>query len=184
MVILVGGSSHVGKTLVAQKLVEKYKFPCTSLDHLKMAFIRTGRTDLTVCDDYRMRFFLWPFAAEMIKTAIENNQNMIIEGCYIPKSWKESFSDDYLKQVRPVFILMSENYLRKNIDDVSRYADVIEKRIDDFVDLDRLINCSKEFKDDCLSNGTPYIEIDGKYDLEKLVEDVCLVVEKNRMNEF
>lgn len=109
---------------------------------------------------------------------------MIIEGCYIPKSWKESFSDDYLKQIRPVFILMSENYLRKNIDDVSRYADVIEKRIDDFVDLDRLINCSKEFKDDCLSNGTPYIEIDGKYDLEKLVEDVCLVVEKKLMNEF
>ena len=95
MIILLGGSSHVGKTLIAQKLMEKTMIPYVSLDHLKMAFIRTGQTDLTVEDDYEMRYFLWPFAAEMIKTAIENNQNMIIEGCYIPGEWKDSFTDDY-----------------------------------------------------------------------------------------
>ena len=80
MVILLGGSSHVGKTLFAQKLLEELHYPYVSLDHLKMAFIRTGRTHLTVEDDAPMRYFLWPFAAEMIKTAIENGQNLIVEG--------------------------------------------------------------------------------------------------------
>lgn len=177
MVIIIGGSSHVGKTLISQKLIEKYNYPCTSLDHLKMGFIRTGRTELTVNDDYKMRFFLWPFAAEMIKTAIENDQNMIIEGCYIPREWKESFSPEYLKEIKAVFIVMSEKYLRNHFENLSKYANVIEKRLDDHLNLERLINCSVEFKEDCIANGTPFIEIDEEYDLQKIMEKVHNIVE-------
>ncbi|MCQ2593205.1 MAG: adenylate kinase [Treponema sp.] len=177
MIILIGGSSHVGKTLIAQKLVEKYHYSCTSLDHLKMGFIRTGRTELTVNDDYKMRFFLWPFAAEMVKTAIENNQNMILEGCYIPKQWKESFSSDYLTHIKAVFIVMSENYIRNNFDLLSEYSCVIEKRLEEKLNLERLIMCSKEFKEDCLENGTPFIEIDSSYDVEQLFEQVVQRIE-------
>lgn len=173
MIILIGGSSHVGKTLVSQKLIEKYNYPCTSLDHLKMGFIRTIRTNLIVNDDYEMRFFLWPFVAEMIKTAIENHQNLILEGCYIPKNWKESFTEEYLKEIRAVFIVMSENYLKNHFDDISKYANVIENRIADVVNLDRLIKCSKNFKQDCIENKTPFIEIDGEYNLENLMKQVC-----------
>ncbi len=172
MIILIGGSSHVGKTLIAQKLIEKYHFPCTSLDHLKMGFIRTGRTELTVNDDYDMRFFLWPFAAEMVKTAIENNQNMILEGCYIPGNWKESFTADYLKHIRCVFIVMSEEYLRCHFDSVVEYANVIEQRLDDRPDLERLIQCSKDFKADCIQNGIPYIEIDEKFNTDAILDTI------------
>lgn len=177
MIILLGGSSHVGKTLIAQKLLEKYKFSCTSLDHLKMGFIRTGRTDLTVEDDFKMRYFLWPFAAEMIKTAIENNQNMILEGCYIPREWKESFTPEYLEQIRAVFIVMSEHYLRTHFDNLSKYANVIERRLDDELDLERLIKCSIEFKNDCLANNTPYIEIDEEYNLDNLISNIAKIIE-------
>ncbi len=173
MIILIGGSSHVGKTLVSQKLIEKFHYPCTSLDHLKMGFIRTGRTELTVEDDYKMRFWLWPFAAEMIKTAIENRQNMIIEGCYIPRQWKESFAPEYLKEIRAVFIVMSERYLRSHFEDISRYASIIENRIDDEVNLERLIDCSKGFKEDCLANGTPFVEIDDEYNLDEILKAFC-----------
>jgi len=176
MIILIGGSSHVGKTLVSQKLIDKYHYPCTSLDHLKMGFIRTGRTELTVSDDYKMRFFLWPFAAEMIKTAVENKQNMILEGCYIPKEWKTSFLPEYQKEIHAVFLVMSEKYLRIHFEDLSTYANVIEKRIEDKLNLERLIMCSKEFKEDCIENGTPYIEIDDEYNIDKIVlkiEEIC-----------
>lgn len=178
MVILIGGSSHVGKTLISQKLIEKYHFPCTSLDHLKMGFIRSGRTELTVNDDYDMRFFLWPFAAEMVKTAIENNQNMILEGCYIPGTWKESFTDEYLKHIRCVFIVMSEQYLRSHFDAVVDYADAIEKRLDDHPDLERLIQCSKDFKEDCIQNDIPCIEIDGEYDLDGIMKEICSLMDR------
>lgn len=178
MIILIGGSSHVGKTLISQKLIEKYHFPCTSLDHLKMGFIRTGKTDLTVEDDYQMRYWLWPFAAEMIKTAIENNQNMILEGCYIPVEWKESFTEEYLHQIRCVYIVMSENYLRKNFHLLSDYANVIEKRLDDELDLERLITCSKEFKEGCIQHNIPYIEIDKEYKLDEILKGIYEIVGK------
>lgn len=171
MVILIGGSSHVGKTLLAQKLLEKYKYPYLSLDHLKMGFIRTGKTELTVNDDYEMRYFLWPFAAEMIKTAIENKQNLIVEGCYIPGEWQDSFTDEYRKDIRCVFVVMSEDYIRKNFDALSAYAGVIEQRSAEKLDMERLILCSKGFKNDCLSHEIPCLEISERFDMDEIVTE-------------
>lgn len=88
MIILITGASHTGKTLVAQKLLENYQYPILSIDLLKMGLIRSGNTSLTPEDDEQLEKYLWPIIREMIKTAIENNQNLIIEGCYIPFNWK------------------------------------------------------------------------------------------------
>ena len=148
MILLIGGSSHVGKTLLAQKLLERTGFPYLSLDHLKMGFIRSGLTRLTVEDDYEMRYFLWPFAAEMIKTAIENHQNMIVEGCYIPGEWRQQFPQDYLADIRCTFITMSEGYIRNNFGLIASTANVIEQRLDDRPDMERLIACSRAFRQD------------------------------------
>ena len=51
MIILITGASHTGKTVLAQKLLEKYKYPYLSIDHLKMGLIRSGYTKLTPEDD-------------------------------------------------------------------------------------------------------------------------------------
>lgn len=91
MVILIAGSSHTGKTLLAQKLLEKYKYPYLSIDHLKMGLIRSKNTNLTVEDDQELTKYLWNILKEVIKTNIENKQNIIIEGCYIPFNWKKRF---------------------------------------------------------------------------------------------
>ena len=40
MVIIITGASHVGKTILAQRMLEKYKYPYFSIDHLKMGLIR------------------------------------------------------------------------------------------------------------------------------------------------
>lgn len=34
MILLIIGASHTGKTLLAQKLLEKYKSPYLSIDHI------------------------------------------------------------------------------------------------------------------------------------------------------
>lgn len=83
MVILIAGTSHTGKTLLAQKLLEKYKFPYLSIDHLKMGLIRSKNTTLTVENDKDLTEYLWKIVKEIVKTNIENKQNIIIEGCYI-----------------------------------------------------------------------------------------------------
>ena len=140
MIILITGASHTGKTLLAQKMLEKYQYPCLSIDQLKMGLIRSGNTDLTpLSDDSKLTAYLWPIVCEIIKTAIENKQNLIIEGCYVPIDWQESFDSEYLKDISCYCLVMSEKYIRNHFDDILRYADVIEKRLDDDCDIDSLV---------------------------------------------
>ncbi|MBE5884537.1 MAG: adenylate kinase [Lachnospiraceae bacterium] len=132
MIILIMGASHTGKTALAQKMLEKYKYPYLSIDHLKMGLIRSGNTELTpTSDDSDLTAYLWPIVCEMIKTAIENEQNLIVEGCYIPFDWAKDFEMDYLDNIRYYCLVMSENYIRNHFDDIKRYASVIEERMDD-----------------------------------------------------
>ena len=100
MIILITGASHTGKTLLAQKMLEKYKYPYLSIDHLKMGLIRSGNTELTPEDDEALTGYLWPIIREIVKTAIENKQNLIIEGCYIPFDWRRDFEERYLSYIR------------------------------------------------------------------------------------
>ena len=131
MVILIGGSSHTGKTYWAHELVKRYHFSCLSLDHLKMGLIRSGYTDLTPEDDDRMTDILWPVVREMVKTAIENGQDMIVEGCYFPWDWRGDFQASYLGSIRMVWLVMTERYIRSHFHDIKGYANVIERRLDD-----------------------------------------------------
>lgn len=129
MIILITGASHTGKTLLAQKLLEKYHYPYLSIDHLKMGLIRSGKTALTpVSRDEDLTEYLWPIVREMIKTAIENRQNLIVEGCYIPFGWKKDFAEEYLSDIRYYCLVMSEKYVRRHFDDIKRYANAIESR--------------------------------------------------------
>ena len=131
MVVLITGASHTGKTLLAQKLLEKYKYPYVSIDHIKMGLIRSGYTNLTVEDDSELTHYLWPIVREMIKTAIENKQNLIVEGIYIPFDWTKDFDKEYLKHIKYFCLVMSEKYIKHHFDSVKKYANSIEYRMDD-----------------------------------------------------
>ncbi len=177
MVVLIGGSSHVGKTMVAKKLVERHGWECISLDFLKNAFQKAEISDCAALDDVQMRHRMWPFVAQIIKQAIASGRNLILEGCYIPVEWKESFTEDQLKDIRAVFIVMSESYIRSHMDEIGRFSQAVEKRTNDTLDMERLVRCSADFKEDCLENGTFYIEIDWEYDKDSLFDAVESVLE-------
>ena len=132
MVLLITGASHTGKTALAQKLLEKYKYPYLSVDHLKMGLIRSGNTKLTpMSDDNDLTEYLWPIVREIIKTAIENKQNLIVEGCYIPFDFEKDFEREYLDSIKVFCLVMSEDYIRDHFYDIKKYASVIESRVDD-----------------------------------------------------
>ena len=131
MIILVTGASHTGKTVLAQRMLEKYKYPYLSIDHLKMGLIRSGNTDLTPEDDEELVGYLWPIVREMIKTAIENKQNLIMEGCYVPFDWRKDFDAHYLKEIRFICLAMSSEYIKAHCNDITGHASEIETRIAD-----------------------------------------------------
>lgn len=168
MIILITGASHVGKTVLAQKLLEQYGYPYLSIDHLKMGLIRSGNTDLTpMSDDADLTAYLWPIVREMIKTAIENRQNLIVEGCYIPFDWQNDFAPEYLKNIRYFCLIMSENYIRKHFDDIKKYASVIENRLDDtWCTLESTLKDNADFLRLAQKHNTNYILIDDTYDID------------------
>ena len=172
MILLVAGASHTGKTLLAQKLLEKYHSPYLSIDHLKMGLIRSGNTNLTPMDDDKLTDYLWPIVREMIKTAIENRQDLIVEGCYIPFDWQESFPEEYLQQIRYLCLIFSKAYIEKHFSDIQAYGSVIEKRLDDSdLDIEALIEENEKNLTMCKHTGNPYILIEDVYDLETIVAE-------------
>ncbi len=166
MVILIMGASHTGKTALAQRLLEKYKYPYLSMDHLKMGLIRSGSTDLTpMSDDGDLTAFLWPIVREIIKTAIENKQNLIVEGCYIPFLWSNDFDSEYLEHIKFYCLIMSEKYIRNHFSDVKKYANVIEKRLAAECTLERVLKDNARFLEFAKSHGVNYVLIDDNYDI-------------------
>lgn len=166
MVLLIGGASHTGKTVLAQRILEEKHYPYLSIDHLKMGLIRSGQTELTPMDDEKLTPYLWPIVREMVKTAIENGQNLTVEGCYIPFDWKKDFSDEYLQHIRCVFLVMSEDYIRAHFADIRRYAGAIENRLDDSgLSMEDLIWDNAAILAACREHGCEYILIDGTYDV-------------------
>ena len=168
MIILICGASHTGKTALAQRLLEKYKYPYLSIDHLKMGLIRSGNTTLTpLSDDADLTAYLWPIVREMVKTAIENKQNLIVEGCYIPFDWAKDFTDDYLCHIKYRCLIMSESYIRKHFDDVKRFASVIENRLDDeWCTLESTISDNAEMLRLAKAHGVEYTLIDEAYKID------------------
>lgn len=166
MIVLIAGTSHTGKTLLAQRLLEKYKLPYFSIDHLKMGLIRSGYTSLTPEDDAELTGYLWPVVREMVKTAIENRQNLVVEGCYIPADWKEDFEEEYRKEIRYVCLVMSRTYIESHAEDILARANVIEERLEDSCDWEALARENEENLRACQERGSEYILIDGEYQVE------------------
>ena len=153
MVVIITGASHTGKTLQAQKLLEKYQYPYLSIDHLKMGLIRSGYTDLAPEEDLALTEYLWPIVREIIKTAIENDQNLIVEGGYIPFDWKKDFEEIYLDEIQYYCLIMHTDYIERYFAQIKETASIIEKRLDDTW-------CTKEF---LLKENAYYLQMCKKY---------------------
>jgi adenylate kinase family enzyme len=164
VIILIAGASHAGKTVLAQKLLEQYHYPYLSIDHLKMGLIRSGNTNLTPCDDEALKEYLWPIVREMIKTAIENNQNLIVEGCYIPYNWAESFEESYRRHIRAVWLIMAKEYIESHFDDILAHASDVEQRLDDSgCTMQWLIEENQKELSECIRHNCRYVLIERDY---------------------
>ena len=163
MIILIAGASHTGKTLLASRLIEKYVYQgrvysCLSLDLLKMGLIRSGNTALTPYDDEKLTPYLWSISREIIRTALENNQNLIVEGCYIPFDFMNDFTADQRDEIKYICLVMTRNYILTHTDDITRFGSVIEKRPDDTVDIPELIADNERNLAECCARAWVYTD--------------------------
>ena len=167
MIVLITGASHTGKTALAQKLLEKYKYSYLSIDHLKMGLIRSGHTSLTpMSNDSDLTEYLWPIVREMIKTTVENNQNLIVEGCYIPFDYAKDFDSKYLENIKYYCLILSENYIKTHFNDIKKFANVIENRKEDELSLELVLMDNKQMLELAKKHNVNYILIDDKYEVD------------------
>ncbi|MCI8443431.1 MAG: GNAT family N-acetyltransferase [Provencibacterium sp.] len=190
MVILIGGASHAGKTLLAQRLLERYRYPYTSIDHLKMGLIRANPAcGFTAQDsDEKISRHLWGILKGMIDTCLENGQNLILEGCYLPP---EKVMEIAGTQVIAVYLLLSREYITRHFSDMLRYESIIEQRGEpDERGMQTFIKANERLKAACRAAGAPWFEISENYAKEMqalyhyLDEKICAALkEENREGE-
>lgn len=178
MIILITGATHSGKTRLANELMSRYKISFISQDHLKMGLIRSGNTKLTPNDSLEaLTDYIWPITREIIKTAIENKQHLIIEGCYIPFSWKQDFSDEYLAEIKFWCICFSDKYIDTHYNDIIQFEGCIEDRIDDGYCTKALLKReNKYFIKGCDDNNLNFVLVENHYEetLDNILKDRIL----------
>ena len=99
----------------------------------------------------------------MIKTAVENKQNLIVEGCYIPFDWQKDFTSEYLENIRYICLVMSEKYIRNHFADITGYANVIENRLDDDCTLESVLEDNEKVLELAQKHRQNYVLIDDEY---------------------
>lgn len=165
MVIIITGATHTGKTALAKKLVRKTGFFCVSVDHLKMGLIRSGNTTLTPYDDDELTDYLWPIVREMIKTAIENGQDLVVEGCYVPFNWRDGLGKVYLSQIEYVCLCMSSDYIASHFDDILAHRSDAENRLYDADSAPAsYIRDNRNFERGCRQAGNTLLMIEDSWE--------------------
>jgi putative acetyltransferase len=168
MIILIGGVTCTGKTVMAQKLLEKYKVPYLSIDHIKMGLIRGSKyCDFSVTDsDKELTYKLWPIVKGIIMTNIENGQHIIIEGCYLPQEHINDFEPNYLKEIIAFYMGFSKDYIEKYFDSgIIKHRNKIEQKIFDenYMNKDNFIKLHLQVKELCIKNNAKFFEISNDY---------------------
>ena len=150
-----------------QTIIFVILIPYFSIDHLKMGLIKSGQTLLTANDDAQLTTYLWSIVKEMIKTVIENNQNIIIEGGYIPFDWQKDFLQKYLNEIKFYCLIMTAEYINNNFSDILNCENAIEKRLNcGDVNLNDLIKDNENNFKLCKKFGLNYVLIDKNYDFK------------------
>lgn len=177
MIILIGGISHTGKTMLSQRLLEKYHIPYISLDHIKMGLIRSDiDSGFTVGDsDELIGRKMWKMVKGMIDTALENQQNLILEGCYLPPVFMKQLPKD---QVMIIYLGFSDFYIEKNFEEIISYENVIEHRqYPEERTPQELAAENSRLKKECQECLLPFFEIDEDY--EEAIQQIFAYVQQN-----
>ena len=95
----------------------------------------------------------------------------------IPLNWTEDFDERYLGKIRGCCLVMTPAYVERHFDDILRFANVVEHRLEDS-------GCTKEsvLEDNarclelCRRYGCPCLVIDNDY--ERTLEQAISLLEE------
>ncbi|MDO5523036.1 MAG: 2-phosphoglycerate kinase [Bacteroidia bacterium] len=167
MVILINGASCTGKTYLAQQILQQFSYTYYSIDHLKMGLFRgdpnCGFTPTD--DDEKITKHLAPILEGIIRTALENNQNLTIEGCYFDPASIKRLQNEYPDELIALSIVMTDKYCANQFQhNIKKYRCVIENRqYTEERSLEQFIAENRKVADFSHTNGFHVFEVDKDY---------------------
>ncbi|HET7839946.1 MAG TPA: hypothetical protein VFL04_09300 [Rectinemataceae bacterium] len=175
MVILIGGTAGVGKTLLARRIMERSGIPFLPVDHLMMGIYRSdpacGFTPES--DVQRISDALWPILFGMIKTSIENGLGYTYEGFQILPGKLASIGSEYRAEIRSAFPCLGEEYIESRYETIRLRRNAVERRAD-LETKEEMLQRNREFIAACEASGIrPFvIRRDYEAELEVILEAI------------
>lgn len=167
MVILIGGASCTGKTVLAQRLLERYRIPYMSADHVKMGLVRGWKDcPFTPCDpNAQITAYLWPVLEEIARTNLENGQHLVVEGCYIPPERARALEVEYPGEVLALYLGFSREYVLKAYEGIIAHRSDVERRgYDEERTPEQIAQEHEAVRASCEACGARYMEIGDNYE--------------------
>lgn len=165
-VILIGGVGGTGKTLLAKQLMKKLHIPYVCIDHLMMGMLRSETACGFSVDDSAETIgqAMWPLLVGFIKTNIENQHSIILEGFQLQPELIAQFEEPYRSQLLSVFVGFSEVHFRAGqFAKIEQYRHVVEQRLPETYDLEMLVQSHQQLQANCQKSEMPFFELDGDY---------------------
>jgi putative acetyltransferase len=167
MIYFVAGAARAGKTYMAKRLMAMLGIPLLELDYLKMGFAN-GLPEYGIHpfqDEATLGNLLWPYVKGIIKAMVENEDDYIIEGCYVLPEFAAEARQKHGGVIRACFLGYADMSLSEKLAEVRRYGgesgDPLRDYDDDAAvsDIQRFISYSQFVRKECARLGFPYFEV-------------------------
>lgn len=81
----------------------------------------------TPLEDEKIEALMWPAVRELVRTALENDEDLVVEGDYVPAEWRGDFEAD--AAVGALALVFSERYVEEEFDAILAHAEAARRRL-------------------------------------------------------
>lgn len=168
--ILLGGTSGTGKTLLAERLARHLGFACFSLDYAMMGLYRGfPETGITPTDgDTTIAEKMWGFTEGLLVAMLENGRSAVVEGIQLPPVQIAGLCQRFPDRLFSFFLVFSNRYMVQQGDMIARFRNVAERRLDMTIpDSETRSAENRSMEAICLESGLPCLVIDDDFNREQ-----------------
>ena len=123
MIYILTGIAKSGKSLVANRLIQKYSLPTFSTDYIMMMLVRGNKTlgidpdgeDEIVANQLR------PYINGLIQTMVENKVDYFIEGVHFNPDFARELLDKYPNDVKVLYLGYKDINVEDKINELERF---------------------------------------------------------------
>ena len=178
MIYIITGVAKVGKTLISEKIKERFNKSIFSTDYIMM-MLHYGNEDLDLdihASDSTVASKLEPYVYGLIQTMVQNDNEYVIEGVHFNTDFSRRLKDEFGDKIRITYLGYKDVSVEDKVDEIYRFKNTMDNpwiftlpgvKVEETVEY--LINESERIYQECLDRDLEYYEV---YDIVEQLEDI------------